>query len=176
MCFPSFIPSLPHPAPPAAVLVFLQRIVVDLFRLVNVVRGDSETADKAFNVRRTLSAWHNPIQVDSVTAILFPRLDDVVLHNVSLSSFCNNRTGAARHHCVSTGQDRQRDSTLLRLTSPHWSLRRCALQGGAVRGRANLHTPMRTKQRRQPSLTSVKRCCCTSDLGSSGSDASFPPP
>ena len=96
MCFPSFIPSLPHPAPPAAVLVFLQRIVVDLFRLVNVVRGDSETADKAFNVRRTLSAWHNPIQVDSVTAILFSRLDDVVLHNVSLSSFCNNRTEAAR--------------------------------------------------------------------------------
>lgn len=156
--------------------IALRRIVADLFRLVDVVRGYAETTDKAFNVRCTLSAWHNPIQVDSVTAILFPRLDDVVLHNVSLSSFCNNRTGAARHHCVSTGQDRQRDSKLLRLTSPRWSLRRCALQGGAVRGRANLHTPTRTKQRRQPSLTSVRRCCCTSDLGLSGFDASFLPP
>lgn len=156
--------------------IVLQRIVANLFRILDVVRCDAETTDKAFNVRCTLSAWHNPIQVDSVTAILFPRLDDVVLHNVSLSSFCNNRTGAARHHCVSTGQDRQRDSTLLRSTSPHWSLRRCALQGGAVRGRANLRTPMPTKQRRQPSPTSVKRYCCTSDLGSSGSDASSLPP
>ena len=176
MCFPSFIPSLPHPAPPAAVLVFLQRIVVDLFRLVNVVRGDSETADKAFNVHRTFSARHNLIQVDSVTAILLPCLDDVVLHNVSLSFFCKNRTRAVRRHCVSIVQDRQRDSTLLHLTSPRWRPRRYALQGGAVRGRANLRTPMRTRQHLQPSPTSAKRCCCTSDLGSSGSDASSLPP
>ena len=60
--------------------IVLRRIVADLFRLVDVVRGYAETTDKAFNVRRTLSAWHNPIQVDSVTAILFPCLDDVVLH------------------------------------------------------------------------------------------------
>lgn len=176
MCFPSFIPSLPHPAPPAAVLVFLQRIVVDLFRLVDVVRRYAETTDEAFNVRRTFSARHNPIQVDSVTAILLPCLDDVVLHNVSLSSFCNNRTEAARHRCVSIVQDRQRDSTLLRSTSPHWRPRRCALQGDAVRGRANLRTPMPTKQHLQPSPTSARRCCCTSNLGSSGSDVSSPPP
>lgn len=92
--------------------IVLRRIVANLFRLVDVVRRYAETTDEAFNVSRTLSAWHNPIQVDSVTAILFPCLDDVVLHNVSLSSFCNNRIGAARHRCVSTGQDRQRDSLL----------------------------------------------------------------
>lgn len=166
MCVaPSFLPN-----------IVLQRIVANLFRILDVVRCDAETTDKAFNVRRTLSAWHNPIQVDSVTAILLPCLDDVVLHNVSLSSFCNNRTGAARRRCVSTGQDRQRDSTLLHLTSPHWSLRRCALQGGVVRGRANLRTPMPTKQHLQPSPTSARRCCCTSNLGSSGYDASSPPP
>lgn len=156
--------------------IVLRRIVADLFRILDVVCGYAETADEAFNVRRTFSAWHNPIQVDSVTAILLPSLDDVVLHNVSLSSFCNNRTGAAQRHCVSTGQDRQRDSTLPRLTSPHWRPRRCALQGDAVRGRANLRTPMPTRQHRQPSPTSAKRCCYTSDLGSSGSDASSPPP
>lgn len=41
--------------------IVLQRIVADLFRILDVVRFYAETTDKAFNVRRTLSAWHNPI-------------------------------------------------------------------------------------------------------------------
>lgn len=41
--------------------ITLRRIVADLFRILDVVRGYAETTDKAFNVRRTLSAWHNPI-------------------------------------------------------------------------------------------------------------------
>ena len=51
MCVaPSFLPN-----------IVLQRIVANLFRILDVVRCYAETTDKAFNVRRTLSAWHNPI-------------------------------------------------------------------------------------------------------------------
>nr|DAJ70849.1 MAG TPA: hypothetical protein [Caudoviricetes sp.] len=41
--------------------IVLRRIVADLFRILDVVRCDAETTDKAFNVRRTFSAWHYPI-------------------------------------------------------------------------------------------------------------------
>ena len=50
--------------------IVLRRIVANLFRLVDVIRGYAETADKAFNVRRTLSVWHN--------IVVFGKLADVI--------------------------------------------------------------------------------------------------